>query len=164
MRVADTTVLAKTSKAVLENVGEVLDEHDLEALEFDLDSITVLLAEFDASKLAHENVQWVFWHLLEHVLMDVYDASEQLDDSGADALWDNMDAYIQELEDSLQKRGVKVVCSRLEALLHQYWMEAQESESGKTPILPSNEPERKNNPPDNEPEDEDEDEDEQDGE
>ena len=140
MRTADTTVLARASKEVLGIVGVVLEEQDAEALEFDFDSITVLLTEFNATQLARENVQWVFWHLLEHVLMDVYGAAEELDDE-QDSLWENMDAYIQELEDSLKKRGVKVACPRLEALLHEYWMEAKESSDGKTPVPAGEEPE-----------------------
>jgi len=142
MRTANTTVLAQASKEVLGIVKPVLEEHDLEGLQFDFDSITILLTEFNASQLAHDNVQWVLWHLLEHVLMDVYGSSEELPDEAQGGLWDNMDAYISELEASLQKRDVKVSCPRLEALLHEYWMEAEEASGGKSPVAGAPEPKK----------------------
>jgi hypothetical protein len=156
MRTADTTVLAKSSKEVLSAIKDVMEDNDLEALEFDFDSITVLLTEFDSSKLGHENVQWVFWHLLEHVMVDVCGASEHLSDDEAAGLWENMDVYMQELEDSFKKRGVKVVCPRLEALLHEYWTEAREAETGRTPV-PSYEKPASTSEPNLDPEEDDDD-------
>lgn len=144
MRTADTTVLAKTSKEVLAATDKVLEDHQVEALQFDFDSITVLITELTSAQLARDNLQWVLWHLLEHILVDVHQAADMLegdDEDALDDLWENMDAYMNELEDGLKARSVRVVCPRLDALIHDYWMEAEESEEGSTPVTTGEKPE-----------------------
>jgi len=130
-RTADVTVMMQLSMDIGEDLAELVSAEDLEALRMDMDSVAILLTSFEGRQLTHEDVQWVLWHLLEHVLEDVHGALEGLEDSQKEEeVLNSLDAYIQEFEDKLASRDVAISCPRLDALLTQHWADAEDTRGG----------------------------------
>jgi hypothetical protein len=126
-RTADLTSLNQAAKTLLEQVSGLMKPEELEALQLDVDSIGILLAEFEARQLAHDPVQWVLWHLLEHIMVDLNEVVALVADPKLDAFYDAQDDFIASFEEKLESRA-KISCPRLSALLDSYWAEAEDDD------------------------------------
>lgn len=126
-RTADVSALQEAGKQLLTLVTPYLEPDYQEALQMDMEALQILLVELEARQLAHEQAQWVLWHLLEGVMQEIGEIGEGVPEAKLDDFYNTFDLYVEAFEGAVTGRA-KIVCPRLEALLGDHWIEVEEAE------------------------------------
>lgn len=128
-RTADVSAFVESGKVLMGFAAETFEKPaDAESLEFDIRTLAILLVELEGRQLAHEDAQWAIWHLLEGVMEQLHDVADGVSDDKVEDYYEAFDTFVGALETSITSRA-KIVCPRLEALLGDHWIEAEESAS-----------------------------------